>query len=182
LNLDKNSEDIKALFFDADNDGDADLFVASGGNEFSIGAPELEDRLYLNDGTGNFVRNRQPAFVANKDIKGALAIADFDKDGLTDVFVGGRIKPFNYGMPSNGNIYTNIGEGNFVDATKQIAPQLENIGMITDALWVDIDNDNDVDLLIAGEWMTLEVFENDAGRLKKGYREVCAHKVYRLVE
>lgn len=164
---DKNSEDIRASFFDADNDGDQDLFVLSGGYEFSFAAPELENRLYLNNGKGDFVRANQPALGASKDIHGALAIADFNKDGAFDIFIGGRIKPFNYGIASSGFLFQNMGDGNFIDVTKQVAPELSEIGMITDAAWVDIDKDSDLDLILAGDWMTLEIFENKEGNFKR---------------
>ncbi len=163
---DKRHEDVDAIFLDIDNDKDLDLYVASGGNEFSIGAPELMDRLYLNDGKGGFERSRQPAFGNNLTIKGAVTASDFDKDGDIDLFVGVRAIPFSYGESANGLIYRNDGLGNYEDATTEIAPSLKGIGMITDAIWADYDNDLDDDLFVVGEWMTIEVFQNDGGKLK----------------
>ncbi|MBL7858256.1 MAG: VCBS repeat-containing protein [Cyclobacteriaceae bacterium] len=164
---DNRFEDVDAIFLDVDNDQDMDLFVASGGNEFSFGSHELTDRLYINNGHGGFARSRQPAFGNHFNVTATVVAADFDKDGDLDLFVGERAIPFSYGLPANGIVYKNDGNGNFYDATEEVAPSLKNLGMITDAIWTDYDNDKDDDLIIVGEWMAIELFENTNGKLKR---------------
>lgn len=164
---DAKSEDISALFLDIDNDGDLDLYVASGGNEFSFGAPELIDRIYINDGKGNFSRSNQPALNINAHITGTVKAADYDGDGMIDIFTGIRLNAFNYGVPANGIIYRNDGHGNFIDVTAIVASDLKSLGHISDAVWTDVDNDGDLDLLVVGEWMFPELFENKNGIFKR---------------
>ncbi|CAN5188741.1 VCBS repeat-containing protein [soil metagenome] len=159
--IDKVSEDTDATFFDANGDGHLDLYVASGGNEFSSGAPALQDRLYFNDGQGNFSRAPQSFRFESSS---CVRAADFDGDGALDLFVGIRLQPFLYGVPVNGYIFKNDGQGNFKDVTKEVAPQLLQLGMLTDALWVDYDQDGDLDLVIVGEWMPVKIFENNKGK------------------
>ena len=159
------SEDTDALFFDADQDGDLDLYVASGGNELPTSSSALIDRLYLNDGTGQFTKSAQLLPTARFESTGAVAAADYDGDGDQDLFVGMRLRPFLYGVPVNGYILQNDGKGNFQNVTESVAPALKELGLITDATWEDIDGDQDVDLIVVGEWMPIRVFENDNGRL-----------------
>lgn len=165
--LDASSEDTDAVFVDVDNDGDLDLIIAGGGNEFSVGSAELRDRLYFNDGKGNFSKVDNELFKKNRLITSSIVPADYDNDGLTDLFIGSRAMPFLYGVPANSFIYKNSGDGNFEDVTQKVAPELNKIGMVTDAIWTDIDEDNDLDLLVVGEWMAIEVFENNDGYFKK---------------
>ena len=161
------SEDVGAVFFDANGDGFPDLFVVSGGNEYSEGAPALQDRLYLNDGHGRFRKtvNSIPA----ESVSGSRVIAaDFDGDGAIDLFVGGRVVPWRYGTNPRSTLLRNDGRGHFTDVTTQWAPELEHIGMVTDAIWRDVDGDRRPDLIVVGEWMPITVFRNmGAGRLKK---------------
>ncbi len=161
---DKISEDTDAVFFDADGDGDQDLYVTSGGNEFSSSSMALADRLYLNDGTGNFEKSDQALpeyrFISTSCVK----VADYDNDGDPDLFVGARLRPFLYGVPVNGYILNNNGQGYFKNVTDQIAPDLKETGMITDMAWVDYDGDGDQDIIIAGDWMPVKVFENQEGK------------------
>ena len=156
-------EDVDALFFDADRDGDADLYVVTGGNEFFGTMPELNDRLYLNDGKGQFSRAAAnlPAMTDNKS---CVAPADFDQDGDIDLFVGGRVVGYKYGENPKSYLLVNDGKGRFEDKTDQIAPQLRNIGMTTAATWADTDNDKDMDLVVVGDWMPISIFENQAGK------------------
>ena len=165
--VDKESEDLGSEFFDADNDGDQDLYVCSGGNEFSSNSIALINRLYFNDGKGHFKKSPQILPVSNAfESTSTVKAADYDKDGDQDLFVGVRIRPFYYGYPMNGYILNNDGKGSFQNVSDQIAPALKHIGMITDAQWADIDNDGDHDLLIVGEYMSIKILLNDSGKLK----------------
>ncbi len=159
---DKGFEDTNAEFFDADNDGDKDLLVVSGGNEF----PEINSmypvRLYLNDGNGIFTKSK--TFPVIYTSAKAIAISDFDKDGDADIFIGGRVVPGHYGLIPKSYLLQND-KGKFVDITAQV-PALENIGMVTDAIWNDINLDGWNDLIIVGEWMPITIFYNDKGSLK----------------
>ncbi|TLP74034.1 hypothetical protein ES765_16985 [Maribacter sp. ACAM166] len=167
LEKDKGSEDLQCLFFDADGDGDQDLYVTSGGNEFSSGAFALVDRLYLNDGFGNFSKSGQLLPGGTPESSSTVISADIDSDGHLDLFVGIRLKSGELGVPQNGYILKNDGNGNFTNSTGTIAPELMNIGMITDAVWSDYDSDGDDDLIIVGEWMAIRVFNNANGMFKE---------------
>ena len=159
------SEDTDALFFDADQDSDLDLYVASGGNEFPASSSALIDRLYLNDGAGQFTKSAQLLPTARFESTGAVAAADYDGDGDQDLFVGMRLRPFLYGVPVNSYILQNDGKGNFQNVTESVAPALKELGLITDATWQDIDGDQDPDLMVVGEWMPIRIFKNDNGQL-----------------
>lgn len=161
---DKISEDTDCIFFDADNDGDIDLYVASGGNEFPSSSTALKDRLYINNGRGIFTKSAQNLPTSRFESTSCVQAVDYDSDGDMDLFVGVRLLPFNYGVPVNGYILENDGKGNFTDVTSKIAPGLLKTGMITDAIWEDIDNDGDPDLLVVGEWMPIRIFRNDEGK------------------
>ena len=163
----KLSEDTDCLFFDADGDGDQDLYVASGGNEFPSSSIELIDRLYINDGKGNFSLSGQILPTTKFESTSCVKAADYDGDGDQDLFVGIRLQPFLYGIPVNGYILRNDGAGRFENVSGQIAPGLEKIGMITDAAWSDYDVDGDPDLIITGEWMPITIFRNDNGKFAK---------------
>ena len=169
---DKISEDTDALFFDADNDGDQDLMVASGSNEFPNSSFALADRLYLNDGKGNLTRSPQVIPQNKLESTSTLVAADVDGDGDLDLFSGVRLKPFQYGVPPDSYLLQNDGNGNFRDVTREVAPGLVGIGMVTDAVWMDYDGDNDPDLFVAGEWMPVKVFENRKGKLVEVTEEV----------
>jgi enediyne biosynthesis protein E4 len=156
-------EDVNAVFFDADGDGDKDLYVVSGGNELQAADASLLDRLYLNDGKGNFSKsNSLPQLFGNKSV--AIA-ADIDHDGDLDVFVGGRVVAGRYGDIPDSYILLNDGKGNFSVADESFAPGLRKTGMVTDAVWTDIDKDGWLDLVIVGEWMPITVFKNEKGKL-----------------
>ncbi|MEZ5071622.1 MAG: VCBS repeat-containing protein [Bacteroidales bacterium] len=161
---DKISEDTDCAFLDADGDGDLDLYVASGGNELPTSSSALADRLYLNDGRGRFTKSKQVLPAGKYESTGSLQAADFDGDGITELFVGLRLRPFLYGVPVQGYLLENDGEGNFRNATKELAPGLENLGMIRDMRWADVDGDGDLDMILAGDWMALTVFLNENGR------------------
>jgi hypothetical protein len=161
------SEDVGAVFFDANGDGHPDLYVVSGGNEYSEGASALQDRLYLNDGQGNF--RKTEGFLPTERTSGSrVAAADFDGDGHIDLFVGGRVVPWRYGVDPPSMLLRNDGRGHFTDVTDQVAPGLRHVGMVTDAVWRDIDGDGRPDLILVGEWMPITIFRNSgAGRLER---------------
>lgn len=163
---DRISEDTDCLFFDADNDGDSDLYVASGGNEFPSSSSALLDRLYLNDGTGRFSKSDQMLPVTEYVSTSCVQPEDYDNDGDRDLFAGTRLRPFAYGLPANGYLLENDGKGNFSDVTGTKAPGLTGIGMITDMAWADVDGDRDPDMVIAGDWMPVKIFINDQGYFK----------------
>jgi hypothetical protein len=162
---DKRREDVAACFFDADNDGDKDLYIASGSYEFNPNSKMLIDRLYLNDGKGNLtkVSGRIPEIAAAGSV---VRAADFDDDGDQDLFVGSRVIPGLYPFSPVSYLLVN-NDGKFSVANADIAPELDKAGMVTDAAWNDLDGDGDLDLVVTGEWMGVEVFENDNGRLSK---------------
>jgi len=162
---DKASEDMGSAFFDSDNDGDLDLYVCSGGSEFTNTSTALIDRLYLNDGKGNFSKSRQTLPTSRFESTSTVKVADYDGDGDQDLFVGARMAPMLYGVPVNGYILNNDGKGNFKEVSRQIAPGLQDLGMITDAVWSDVDDDKDPDLVIVGEYMPIKVFINEQGKL-----------------
>jgi len=164
---DKISEETDCAMFDADGDGDLDLYVACGGNQFSESSSALSNRLYLNDGKGNFTKSSQILPAGKYESASCVRPADYDKDGKMELFVGIRLKPFAYGVPVNGYILKGDGKGKFNDITSQVAPELLNIGMIRDMIWADIDGDGDLDMILAGDWMSLKVFINENGKFKE---------------
>jgi len=165
---DKECEDVDALFFDADGDGDPDLFVCSGGNEFSPNSTALISRLYFNDGHGHFTKSPQllPSSALFESAS-CVTAADYDGDGDIDLFVGVRLKPFSYGYPCKGYILQNNGKGVFVDMTALVAPDLLKAGMVTDAKWVDYDKDGRPDLVLTGDYMPIRLFHNEKGTFKE---------------
>jgi hypothetical protein len=150
-------EDVAVLFFDADHDGDLDLFIGAGGNNVQAGAPEIEHRLYKNDGKGNFTIDVK-SFPSNGMNIAVAAAYDYDGDGDEDLFVGSRSVPYNYGVTPESYLYNNDGQGHFRDVSGQVAPQLSSAGMITGAVWSDVDGDGRKELLITGEWMHPRIF------------------------
>lgn len=157
-------EDVAASFFDADKDGDNDLYVGSGGYEFAANDSLLQDRLYLNDGKGNFAKssNALPAFTASTS---CVKPADIDGDGDMDLFVGSRIVPGNFPASPVCQILLNNGKGIFSNATATVCAALQNAGMITDAVWCDINNDHQPDLITVGEWCPVKIYMNNNGKL-----------------
>ena len=161
----KNVENSEILPFDADNDGDLDLYYSSGSVEHSIYSQTLYDRLLLNNGKGEFIDSNQTLpDINNKISTGVVKSGDIDNDGDQDLFVGERIKIGSYGLPGSGFILINDGNGNFSNQTKKIAPELTNIGMITDASFEDIDSDGHLDLIIVGEYMGINIFKNEGSQ------------------
>ena len=163
--LDKISEDMGIHIFDVEGDGDNDIYISSGGNEYEPDAKELQDRLYINDGKGNFSKSKD-ALPTMLTSSGRVHSHDYDKDGDLDLFVSGRLIPGNYPSPANSYLLENVSKGTaikFINATPKVAPFLEGIGMVTDANWTDIDNDGWADLILTGEWMPITVLKNDGG-------------------
>jgi hypothetical protein len=162
---DRMCEDVAAVFFDIENDGDLDLYVVSGGSEHAAGSSMMNDRLYLNDGHGNF--SKSEGLIPAVGCSGGVARpADFDDDGDTDLFVGGRQVPGQYLSPASSYLLENQG-GKLTDVTAASAGQLQDLGMVTDALWADYDTDGDTDLVLVGEWMPIAVFQNSNGVFTK---------------
>ena len=169
LAADSLCEDVDALFFDADGDGDVDLFVCSGGSEFSPNSTLLISRLYFNDGRGSFTKSGQvlpsPLYFESAS---CVRAADYDQDGDADLFVGVRLRPMQYGMACKSYVLQNDGQGTFSDVTAQVAPALLQAGMVSDAQWLDYDGDGKEDLAVAGEYMPLRLFRNNGqGQLEE---------------
>jgi len=160
FDIDSVYEDVDALFADIDNDKDLDLYVVSGGNEFFGNMEQQDDRLYLNDGKGNFTRSTD-ALPAMRENKSCVKAYDFDNDGDLDLFAAGRVVGYQYGKSAKSFLLVNDGKGKFTDDTDKVAPALRNAGMITDAAWADFDNDGKVELIISGDWMPVRIFRFD---------------------
>jgi len=156
-------EDVDASFFDANGDGHPDLFVVSGGNEFWGNAEQLRDRLYMNDGRGNFARAEKalPDFFENGS---SVAVGDFNGDGHPDLFVGSRVVSRSYGLVPKSHLLQNDGTGRFIDVTVEKAPGLSEAGMVSSAAWIDYDHDGKLDLVVVGEWMPVRVFRQEGGK------------------
>ncbi|WP_339726663.1 VCBS repeat-containing protein [Maribacter stanieri] len=157
-------EDIDALFVDINNDGLTDLYVVSGGNEYLKNDFHYTDRIYLNQGNGIF---KKGAILNSARISGStVKAADYDSDGDLDLFIGARHTPQQYPNPASSMLLIND-NGQLSNKTESLSPQLLNLGMVTDAIWSDYDNDSDLDLIVVGEWMPLTIFENNNGSLSK---------------
>ncbi|MBS1606910.1 MAG: VCBS repeat-containing protein, partial [Bacteroidetes bacterium] len=161
-------EQVNALFFDVDNDGDMDLYIVSGGNEYADQSDEYQDQLYINDGKGHFSKAPAGALPPMPSSKLAIAAGDFDHDGDIDLFVGGRGMPGSFPLPSKSYLLRNdsqAGNIHFTDVTDEVAPGLRQSGMVTAAAWVDANNDHYPELLLAGDWMPVMLFDNKNGKL-----------------
>jgi hypothetical protein len=162
---DKYFENVGAAFFDADDDGDADLVIASGGNNAFVNSPYLQPRLYLNNGKGNFSRGEGlPPVLVNAS---CVTILDYNSDGKDDIFIGARNVPGSYGTIPSSILLENKGRGNFADITKTVAPDLLTIGMVTDAKWANIDGDNQKELVVVGDWMPVTILKSKDKKFQK---------------
>jgi enediyne biosynthesis protein E4 len=158
---DANFEDVAATFFDADNDKDLDLFVGSGGNQ-QDGSVPLQNRIYLNDGKGNF--SRSTVSLENTGMNTCCAVAhDFDEDGDADLFVASRSVPLSYGTTPVNAFYLNDGRGRFVNAARTTNKEISRIGMISDADLVDVNGDGKMELVLVGEWMSPKILQFQNG-------------------
>jgi hypothetical protein len=163
LKEDHNAECIDAAFFDADGDGDNDLYIVYGGNEQLLQGISLSDRLLINDGIGGFSLSEKgslPAIIHNGS---CVRPCDYDGDGDIDLFIGSRSVPGSYGWSPEQFLLENDGKGHFTNVTSEKAKALKTIGMVTDAVWVDYDGDGDKDLIVVGEWMNISILRNDKG-------------------
>ena len=168
-------EDLDAVFFDFDNDGDNDLYVVSGGNEFSPNSSTYLDRLYVNDGNGNFNFKRE--LLPNIFKSGSVVKPyDFDSDGDLDLFIGSRMIPWNYPQPASSYLLVN-NDGKFTEYDDK-KNSFKDLGLVTDAVWSDFDNDGDKDLFVVGEWMPLTLIKNENGVLIKQKLKDDCDEVY----
>jgi hypothetical protein len=164
----KTWEDMGLLLFDADNDGDLDLYVSSGGYESDRNSINYQDKFWVNDGKGNFSLDTT-AIPQNHTSKFCVRAIDYDKDGDLDLFVAGRVDPWHYPSPVSSFIFRNDskdGHIKFTDVTNTVAKDLVNIGLVCDAVFSDFDNDGWPDLILAGEWMPITFLKNDKGVFK----------------
>ena len=161
----KDGENVDAVFFDANHDGHPDLYVVSGGNEYPDGSPQLGDHLYINDGKGHFKEQEEalPKLLTNKT---CVAVADINKDGYPDLFIGGFAGFRQFGIAQPSWLLLNDGKGHF-----NLAPEstisLKNAGMVTSANFCDLDHDGWPDLIVDGEWMPVSIYHNDKGVFKR---------------
>ncbi|MEM9819462.1 MAG: VCBS repeat-containing protein [Bacteroidota bacterium] len=170
-------EDMASLFFDADLDGDLDLYIVSGGTSFPIGASQYQDRLYLNDGKGQFTFAAKA--LPKMEASGSTVVAtDYDRDGDLDLFVGGRIVPGQYPVAANSYLLRNDsadGQVQFVKVGEEVFPGLEGLGLVTAALWTDYDRDGWMDLMLCGEWMPICVYKNEKGKFQLQQENGLSH-------
>ncbi len=167
-NRTKQSQDMGIALFDVDGDGDLDIYIASGGYAGQPDSDEYQDKLYINDGKGNFTI-AENALPKNFTSKSCVRAADFDNDGDLDLFIGGRVEPWKYPQPVSSFIYRNDSKNGvikFTDVTSSVAKSLNKAGLVCDAVWTDFDNDGWQDLILTGEWMPIKILKNDKGIFK----------------
>ena len=165
LEADRSHEDMEALFFDADGDGDQDLYVVSGGNEFEANSKQYNDRLYKNDGTGRFAKQKEATLSSLAESGKSVTAIDFDKDGDLDLIVGNRIIPQQYPMPAVSYILENK-EGAFSQSTSKVAPSLTSFGMVNKVITTDFNSDGWDDFIAVGEWGAIGMFQNNEGKFE----------------
>jgi len=177
---DKAFEDTASAFFDADGDGDLDLYVVSGGNEQPANSPLYQDRLYLNDGRGNFTRVTN-ALPSETQSGSCVAVFDFDGDGRKDLFVGGRAVPGRFPEAAESLVLKNEG-GIFINVTQTMAPEFHKIGMVTDIQLGDLDGDGKAEMAVAGDWMELTIFKLESQALTLSHRLTHASGLWRCLK
>ncbi len=158
-------EDVAALIIDLNGDGKNDLYAVSGSNEFNENDSRYQDRIYLNTGNG-ILKKCAECLPAMTESKSCVASYDFNEDGHVDLFIGGRTVPHSYGKMPQSYLLQNNGKGKFTDVTRQVAPCLEHVGMITAAEWINIDSDKKAELLVTGDWMAPTVFKYHNGKME----------------
>lgn len=173
LSADSSYEDVDAVWADLNNDGSPDLVVTSGGNEFYGQKPQRQSRIYFNNGQGQLQRTASVLDTIYMTA-GALAVTDVNGDGAPDIFLGARCNVYDYGSMPASYLLINDGKGGFTDRTKELAPALSSIGMVTGASWVDLDRDGNPDLLLSLEWGAITLLENKNGQFTA--RALCAEK------
>lgn len=162
------TDNTDAVFFDADNDGDKDLLLVYGGNEDKLGSIFLQPKLFLNNGKGLF--DRSAGLLPLLSINAAcVRVNDYDNDGDIDIFLGARSIPGAYGVPPKSALLQNNGQALFTNVTQKFAPVLQNLGMVTDAQWADIDNDNTEELIVVGDWMPVTILKTKNNKLEIAY-------------
>ncbi|HKH62719.1 MAG TPA: VCBS repeat-containing protein [Flavitalea sp.] len=162
----KDFEDVATVFFDCDNDGDLDLFVGAGGNNHTPNSPQMQHRLYKNDGRGNF-QIEPNAFPPNNMNIAVVAPSDFDGDGDIDLFVGSRSIPYNYGVSPTSYLYANEGNGHFRDIAGKQKNAISDVGMVTGAVWANVIGGSKNELIVVGEWMAPRIFSFEAGKFEE---------------
>ena len=160
------SEDVSCAFFDANGDGNLDLYVASGGSEFGSIDIELMDHLYFGDGIGNFTHQNQKLPLKGIEVSSVVIPLDIEGDGDIDLIVGGRMVPRLYGFPSSSHVLVNDGRGNYSNNTLEIAPDFIDLGMITDAALGNVDEEEGLELVMVGQWMSPRVFDIKNGKIE----------------
>jgi hypothetical protein len=165
LHNDSQYEDMESLFVDIDSDGDNDLYVVSGGSEFNERSPLLRDRIYINDGNGNFSKSDQNELNSYTISGKSISKIDFDKDGDYDILVGNRIRPQKYPLHEPSILYENV-DGELKNITYKTAPELEDFGIINKIITTDFDNDGWDDFIVVGEWTHIGIFKNYKGTFK----------------
>jgi hypothetical protein len=179
LESDKDFEDTASALFDADGDGDLDLYVVSGGNEQPANSSLYQDRLYLNDGKGNLLRAAN-ALPTETQSGSCVAVFDFDGDGQKDLFVGGRSVPGRFPEEAESFVLKNEG-GVFKNVTSSVAPEFQKIGMVTDIQFGDLDGDGKAEMVVVGDWMPLTVFELKSQKVTLSHRLTNASGLWRCL-
>ena len=176
---DSKYEDMESILIDIDNDGDLDLYVVSGGNEFNNRSTELTDRIYINDGNGNYSKDEQND-INNYTISGkTVSSIDYDNDGDNDIIIGNRIQTKKYPIHEPSIIYENI-SGKFYNNTYNIAPEYENFGIVNKVITTDFNNDGWEDFIAVGEWTNIGLFLNEQGKFRNISKENKIEDIYGL--
>ena len=166
-NIENSNEEVDCIFFDANADNYPDLYVVNGSSEFGSNTVNLSDHLYFNNSGSSFEKSKQILPTFNFENTSSVVDLDFDGDGDQDLIVSSFIRPMAYGIPSSTYLLENDGKGSFTDVSKTKAPDLKDVGMVSDLSLIDIDNDGDQDIVAVGEWMGVIILENDNGTFKK---------------
>ncbi len=174
ISSDKNIEELDHVFFDLENDGDMDLYVVSGGHEYPSGNSQNEDRIYINQGDRKY--SKYQGDLSFTKIDGQCVVSgDFDKNGYTDIFIGGRSQPGKYPNPPSSKLLLN-NNGTLTDASEEWLQSADRLGMVTDAISDDYDNDGDLDILLVGEWMPITILKNEGNKFAIEAIDIFGHE------